>query len=174
MSGGNDQLVLAFLPFTRGYGFVLFEGSDKPFDWAVKEIKEKHKGARALEDAKQLIRRYRPYRIVIEDLASGWVRRSSWIRKLYRLLSHLAEREGIALYRCSKQQFSEYFGTVSKHELAKIVAVQLPGLAHRIPPQRKVWTADDPRQALFDAAALGLLFYGLEGGAEGDASSLPR
>ncbi len=162
MSDASSKLVLALYPFTRGYAFVLFEGPNRPFDWAVKEIKEKHKNIRTLDEIKKLIGRYHPHLIVIEDLTPGRSRRTSRIRKLYRLLARLAEREAVEMYHCPKHHLTEYFGRLSKYELAKIIAIQLPGFAHRIPPLRKAWTAEDPRQALFDAAALGIAFYGLE------------
>lgn len=166
MSDELPPLVLALSPFTRGYAFVAFEGPNAPFDWAVKEIKEKHKNTRTLADIERLIERYCPDRIVIEGNGAGWLPRGSRIQKLFRLLTRSAEREGVKVYRCPKRYLMEYFGPVSKHELARIVAVQLPGLAHRLPPRRKAWTAEDPRQALFDAAALGLVYYGLVKGGE--------
>src|SRR5258708_21731972 len=100
MSDASTELVLALHPFTRGFAFVLFEGSNRPFDWAVKEIKEKHKNTRTLDDIRKLIERYRPRHIVVEDLGTGLGRRTSRIRKLYRLLIRLAEREGVKVYRC--------------------------------------------------------------------------
>ncbi len=166
MSGANPQnLVLSIYPSTRGFAFVLFEGPESPFDWGVKEIKEKHKNAKALDEIKKLIDRYRPEVLVIEDSTSGESRRTSRIRKLYRMLSHLASVEYVDLVRYTRTQVRECFGFVgasSKYEIAKAIAIQIPAFAHRMPPFRKPWMSEDPRQNLFDAAALGLTFFLLQ------------
>ena len=163
MTNANPQnLVLSIYPFTRGFAFVLFEGPASPFDWGVKEIKEKHKNAKTLDDIKELIDRYRPEVLVIEDTTNGESRRTSRIRKLYRMLVHLAVAEYVDLCRLKKSQVKESFGFVgaeSKYEIAKAIAIQIPAFAHRIPPFRKPWVSEDSRQNLFDAAALGLTFY---------------
>lgn len=163
MTYGNSQnLVLSIYPFTRGFAFVLFEGPESPFDWGVKEVKEKHKNTRTLDEIKKLIDRCRPEVLVIEDLTNGESRRTSRIRKLYRMVAHLAAVEYVDLYRCKKSQIKECFGFVganSKYEIAKAIAIQIPAFAHRIPPLRKAWMSEDPRQTLFDAAALGLTYY---------------
>src|SRR5258708_5293663 len=161
-----QNLVLSIYPFSRGFAFVLFEGPDSPFDWGVKEVKEKHKNTRTLDEIKKLIDRYRPEVLVIEDLTSGESRRTSRIRKLYPMLMHLAASADADVYRCEKRQLQECFGFVgagSKSEIAKAIAIQIPAFAHRIPPLRKAWMSEDPRQTLFDAAALGITFYARRG-----------
>ena len=62
-----QNLVLSIYPFSRGFAFVFFEGPESPFDWGVKEIKEKHKNTKTLDEIKKLIDRYRPEVLVIED-----------------------------------------------------------------------------------------------------------
>src|SRR5665213_604961 len=157
-----QDLVLAVYPFSRGFAFVFFEGPNSPFDWGVREIKEKHKNSKALEEIKKLIDRYRPEVLVIEDTAGKGSRRTTRIRKLYRMLVHFARAEYIDLHRCSRIEVNACFATVgarTKYEIAKAIATQIPAFAHRLPRFRKVWMSEDPRQSLFDAAALGLTYY---------------
>jgi len=159
-----QDLVLALYPFSRGFAFVFFEGPDSPFEWGVKEIREKHKNSKTLEAIKKLIDRYRPEVLVIEDTIDGGSRRTSRIRKLYRMLVHFAEAEYVDLHRCSKTEVKTCFASVgagTKYEIAKAIAIQIPAFAHRIPRFRKPWMSEDPRQSLFDAAALGLTYYAL-------------
>lgn len=167
MTDANPQnLVLSIYPFTRGFAFVLFEGPESPFDWGVKDVKEKHKNTKTLDEIKKLIDRFRPEVLVIEDLTNGESRRTSRIRKLYRMLAHLAAREYVDIERCKKSQIKECFGIVgasSKYEIAKAIAIQIPAFAHRIPPFRKPWMSEDSRQSLFDAAALGLTYFCVHG-----------
>ena len=160
MAYGNPQnLVLSIYPFWRGVAFVLFEGPNNPFDWGVKEIKGKHRDSNTLVEIKKIVDRYRPDVLVIEDADS---RRTSRIRKLYRMLVHFAEAEYVDLHRCSKVEVRACFATVgarTKYEIARAIATQIPAFAHRIPRRRKPWMSEDPRQSLFDAAALGITYF---------------
>lgn len=157
-----QNLVLAIYPFSRGFAFVYFEGPESPFDWGVKEIKEKRRNAKTFAAIKKLIDRYRPAMLVIENTANGGSRRSSRIRKLYRMLVHLAAAEYIDVYRCERRDAERFFasiGATRKHEVARAIAAQIPAFAHRLPPLRKAWVGEDPRQSLFDAVALALVYY---------------
>lgn len=157
-----QNLVLAVYPFSRGFAFVFFEGPDSPFEWGVKDVREKHKNRKSLEAIKKLIDRYRPEILVIEDTSDSGPRRTSRIRKLYRMLAHVAEAEFVELHRYSKTEVKGCFASVgasTKYEIAKAVATQIPAFAHRIPRFRKPWMSEDPRQSLFDAAALALTYF---------------
>lgn len=157
-----SNLVLSLYPFSRGFAFVLFEGPESPFDWGVKEIKEKHKNTKTLEAIKKLIDRYRPEALVIEDTTGKESRRTARIRKLYRMLVHFAAAEYVDLHRCSKSEVKACFASVgarTKYEIAMAIATQIPAFAHRVPRVRKPWMSEDPRQSLFDAAALGLTYF---------------
>ena len=125
-----QNLVLSIYPFSRGFAFVFFESPESPFDWGVKVIKEKHKNTVTLDEIKKLIERYRPEVLVIEDTTTGDTRRTSRIRKLYRMLAQLAGAEYVDLYRVSKGAIKECFASVgagTKYEIAKTIAIQIPG-----------------------------------------------
>lgn len=158
--------VLSIYPFSRGFAFVLFEGPNNPFDWGVKDIKEKHRNEKTLDAIKELIDRYNPDAIIIEETGVGGARRSSRIRKLYRSLTHLCNTELIDLHRFPPSAIKRYFepvGAVTKYEIAKAIGRAVPAFAHRMPKVRKPWMSADPRQSLFDAAALGLVYFGSRG-----------
>lgn len=158
----NNNLVLAVYPTSRGYAFVLFEGPQSPHDWGVKEIRKKNKNEQTLKSIHALIERYRPDCLIIEDHTEHGSRRSSRIRRLYRMIAHLAETEQVELFRYSRRAIRECFelvGARTKYEIAQAIARQIPAFAHRLPRVRKIWMSEDPRQSLFDAAALGAVFY---------------
>ena len=84
------------------------------------------------------------------------------IEKLYRMLSNLTNAEAIELYRYPDSAVKQFFGSVgavTKYEIAQAIGMQIPAFAHRMPRIRKPWMSADPRQSLFDAAAIGLVFY---------------
>ena len=162
----HQNLVLSIYPTSRGYAFVLFEGPLSPYDWGVKEIRKKQKNERTLESIQELIERHRPEYLVIEDHTEKGSRRSSRIRRLYRMLIHLAESEQVEVFRYSQNAVRTCFESVgarTKYEIAKAIALQIPAFTHRLPRLRKIWMSEDPRQSLFDAAALGMVFYKSKG-----------
>lgn len=125
-------------------------------------MKEKHKNTKTFDAIKKLIERYEPDLIVMDDTSDRESRRSSRIRKLYRLIGHLAASQSIDIERYSKAQVRQCFahvGARNKHEIARAIAAQVPALAHKMPPLRKMWVGDDYRQGLFDAAAIGLTHF---------------
>lgn len=162
MTHHHQNLVLSIYPTTRGYAYVLFEGPLSPYDWAVKEVRKKNKNECTLEHINVLIQRYRPDYLLIEDHTEKGSRRSSRIRRLYRSIIHLAKVEQIEVMRYGKTAIRACFGPEgahTKYEIAKAIAREIPALAHRLPPRRKAWMSEDPRQGMFDAAALGVVFY---------------
>lgn len=163
MSQGKEQrFVLAFYPTTHGFAFVLFEGARAPFDWGVRELRGTRKNARTLSALKRLIDRYHPETVVIENTSRLHSRRVERIKRLHRMIRHLAETEQIDVYRYTRTDVRACFapvGAVRKHEIAEAIATVIPAFAHRLPPKRKLWMSEDPRQGLFDAAGLGLTYY---------------
>lgn len=146
---------------------MLFEGPEAPYDWGVKEVRAKHKNEKTLDEIKKIIDRHQPDVIVIEDTGAKDSRRTSRIRKLYRMIAHVAETGHIEVYRYSRSDVQACFsgaGVRTKYEIARVIADRIPALAHRMPRLRKLWMSEDPRQGLFDAAALGVVQYG-HGGA---------
>jgi len=157
------NLVLAVQLFHRGFAYVLFEGPESPFDWGTKEIKQRDKNTGTLVEAKRLIDRYRPEVLVIGEMDGKATPRTSRIRKLYRMLVHLAAAEYVDVHRCSRSEVRACFAAVgarTKQEIAKAIARQIPAFAHRLPRPRREWMGADSRQSLFDAVALALTYYG--------------
>ncbi len=153
--------VLGFYPTTHGFAFVLFEGPQSPFDWGVRELRGTRKNARTLKALKKLLDRYRPASLVIENTSRVRSRRVARIKRLHRMIRHLADAEQIDVYRYTRADIRTCFasvGAIRKHEIAEAIATIIPAFAHRLPRKRKIWMSEDPRQSLFDAAALGLAF----------------
>lgn len=159
MTHVHTSYTLAIYPFTRGFAFVLFQGPSSPFDWGIKEIRGKEKNALTLQAIKKLIDRYAPETIVIEETKEKHSRRHPRVRALYRMIAHLAHTKGIDIARYPQSRVRETFASVgarTKYEIAQAIATQIPAFALRLPRKRKIWMSEDPRQSLFDAAALGI------------------
>ena len=167
--------VLAVDPSTRGFGYALFEGPDRLVDWGTKDIR-KDKHAAALQKTEELIRRYEPAVLVMEDFGHARSRRNLRVRRLTKQMFALARRSGIkehalplvAVY----QQFSKRRAQ-TKYDIASTLAREFPALMLRLPPKRKPWQSEDSRMSIFDAAALAVTYLQRRDERVG-RSSMPR
>jgi hypothetical protein len=167
MKGQNPRRVLALHVTTRGFAFTMFEGPGQLIDFGIKHVRRGDKNKESIAVIERLIIRYDPHAIVIEDVTEAGSKRLSRVRNLYRDIEKLADRANLECYAYPWQIVFSVFADgkpKTRHDLAKMVAVILPSIARRLPPKRKIWLPLDPRQALFDAAALGITFYGVNDG----------
>src|SRR5207245_2482978 len=137
----KDIRVLAIDPSTRGFGFAVLEGPNRLIDWGVKETK-KNKNARSLKLIEDLIDRYQPSVIVVEDYAGKGSRRCRRVRELIEDISKLAAKRKIrvtSFSRAKVKQVSSESGAQTKHEIAVDIAKRFPELAPRLPRFRKPW-----------------------------------
>lgn len=158
MTCAEGATVLALYPTSRGFGFALFHGEESLIDWGIKDIRWKNKNFLTLHLVKALIDRYAPDVIVIEDSARN-PRRHERIRILHNLISAHAKSKKIAVRRFTQGAMHEHFGVETKYGVAEAVARAMPMLAPRLPPKRKAWMSEDARQSLFDAVALGIVYF---------------
>lgn len=161
-NGTVEKLVLSMYPTPRGFSFVLFEAPERPVDWGTKNISGPKKNKHTLETVKEIIAQYDPDVIVIENTTEKGTRRSSRIRRLYTSIARHATKRRIGVERYSRRMVREAFapaGAFTKYEIAKAIARRIPAFTHRLPRLRKLWMSEDPRQGLFDALALGLVYY---------------
>lgn len=165
-------LVLAVYPTARGFSFVIFESALAPLDWGVKETRGQEKNKKTLDAITDLIELYRPHVLVFEKLPAKGSKRSPRIRHLYRSLIGIAIRELVLVQRYSKEEIRSVFRDhPTKYSIACAIAKHIPAFAHRVPRFRKPWMSEDPRQSLFDAAALGITHYTVTLRSERDAPS---
>lgn len=154
--------VLAVHLSTRGVTYILFEGPLSPVDWEIKGVRGPRKNARCLVLVGNVIERYRPDTVVIENCRGRGSRRSRRIRRLYRAVETVAGAQAIDVYRYTRPQVRACFkgvGATTKQEIAIVIAKAIPAFEHRLPPVRKPWMSEDTRMGLFDAASLAMTFY---------------
>lgn len=159
---GRYNLVLAVYPSARGFAFVIFEGPLSPVDWSVREIRGRHKNQRCLVGIAAVLERYRPDVLVLQDMSPTGTRRAYRLRELNAGIGELAEERGIPVFAYSRAQVREAFeplGLTSKHFIAEMIAKHIPAFDRYLPPPRKPWKSEDARMALFDAAALAMMFF---------------
>ncbi len=163
-SAKNHKLVLAIDPATRGFGFAIFEGPQKPIDWGVKDIR-RNKNEMCLLKVKELIDFYRPDVIVLEDFTGKGSRRCKRIQKLIIDIRKLASSNKVKTECFSQAKvklFFSRFDAHTKYEIVLKIAKWLPVFENRLPPIRKPWMSEDYRMAIFDAVSMALVFFYFE------------
>src|SRR4030088_1804810 len=91
-------LVLSIYFNTRGFAFILFEGSLSPFDWGIKEVRGLRKHRRSLSSIVAVLDRYRPNVLVVQDTSPNGTRRAGRLVRLNAATVQLAEKRGIPVY----------------------------------------------------------------------------
>jgi hypothetical protein len=157
------ERVLSLYVTVRGFAFCLFESRGKLYDWGIKHVpKHIDKNVTCVSLIEQLIAKYDPHSIVIEDIDDAGSKRTERGIALYRAIEKLADRVGVTVFAYPRQTVFSVFKSYhpkTKHDIALVLADMLPQLKRRLPPKRKIWLPQDSRQALFDAAALGTTHY---------------
>jgi hypothetical protein len=67
------------------------------------------------------------------------------------------------------REYFAYRNALTKYEIALHIAKIIPAFSYQIPPKPTIWRSEDARQGLYDAAAVGLVFFSPE-----DAHRLPE
>src|SRR5206468_1523364 len=147
----NDIRVLAIDPSTRGFGFAVLEGPNRLIDWGVKETKV-NRNTKSLKLVDELIERYQPSVIVVEDYEGKGSRRCRRIGQLINDISKLALKRKIRVRSFSRAKVKQAFfesGASTKYGIALAIAKRFPELAPRLPRFRKPWMSEDYRMSIF-------------------------
>jgi len=152
--------ILAISPFYDGFGFALIEGLNTLADWGIRHVNG-DKNASCVAKIKELIVRYQPYVIALEDTSHRSVRRSPRIRALTKKIILLAKKHDVRVMCFSREQVAKAFfpdGHATKYNVAQKVAEKFSDeLGFRLPPKRRPWQSEDSRMNIFDAVALALM-----------------
>jgi Holliday junction resolvasome RuvABC endonuclease subunit len=159
--GAGDKRVLAIDPASRGFGFAVLEGPKRLIDWGVKSARV-DKDKRCLKLIEDLIERYQPDVLVVEDYVAKGSRRCRRVQQLIAGILSLASKNRVKARsysrRTVKKAFSQHDAS-NKQQIATAIANQLPELKPRVPPYRKPWMSEDERMSIFNAVALALTFF---------------
>lgn len=158
----DSERVLAIDPTHRGFGFVVLEGTTELLDWGTRYVSHP-KDDNSIQKVDQLIERYAPDVLVLEDPIGNGSKRCLRVQKLIERFHQLGRARDLSVFQYSRAQIRLAFSSdnaTTKEEIAAAAAVRLPELAPRLPPTRKVWMSEDHRMAIFDAVSLALTHLG--------------
>lgn len=152
----DAERILAIDPTHRGFGFVVLEDGIELLDWGTRYTPFP-KDYNAIEKVDELIDRYSPGVLVLENPQGECSRRCRRVEQLIERLARLGQARGLAVFQYSRAQIRLAFiseDARTKAEIAAILARQFPELGPKLPPIRKLWMSEDHRMAIFDAGAL--------------------
>src|SRR5713226_5462124 len=112
---------LAIDPTTGGFGFAVMEGPESLIDWGVREVTGSDKNGECLKLVADLMNRYKPEVVVVENPTGGKSRRCERVRELIRNILNLAVERRIRPRVYSRTEVKIAFanqGTRTKHEIA--------------------------------------------------------
>ena len=147
---------------TRGVGFALMEGDNDLVDWGLRVVKG-DKNARCLSHVGNLITRYEPTVIALEDTLSAGVRRASRVHVLSQEIAQLARSHNIRVKVFTRKHIRSgllHNPVGTKHAVAEHLGSRFKGeLGFRIPKKRRCGMNADSRMDVFDAVALAANYY---------------
>lgn len=155
----NKGLVLAIHPIMRGFGWVLFESPLSAVDWGIAFAKGS-RTERLLKRFDRLLARYEPSVLVFEELSA--TRRAGVSGRACTSMEHLARLRGIEIHRLRHSAIQAVFASVgarTRYEIAEVIRQQIDAFSHRMPRKRTLLVREDPKQALFDAAAAAITYF---------------
>jgi Holliday junction resolvasome RuvABC endonuclease subunit len=157
----TKERILAIDPATRGLGYAVIEDeSFQLLDWGIKTCSST-KRALCLKKAKELIEKYGPDAVVLENYKGDGSRRCRRVQSLIEKIRDLAEKRKIKVRTFSRNRIRETFSpypATTKYEIARVISLVYPELEPRLPRYRKIWMSEDYRMNNFDAVALGITY----------------
>lgn len=154
----GEKRILAVDPTHRGFGYVVFEGPERLVDWGVSHV-QGPKNRASIAAVGELISRYRPQIMILEDVTARDCRRRRRVRDLLEALDRYGRERGLTVRRIAQAKVKRAFAVSNKARMARAIAARFPELSSCLPPERKPWMSEDLRMAIFDAAAFGLTFF---------------
>lgn len=151
--------VLGLHPSSRGFGWILFESAESPFDWGTADVRGGDNDE-AMRRVAELFKKYDPAVLALEAFEGRSSRRSPRIQALYRTIVREAHRRRMTVKVYARTKLSEVLsGAATRQQIAETIAKRFAALRHRLPKPRKIWDSERSNTALFAAAACAIAYF---------------
>ena len=157
----RNPLTLALHATSRGFGYAAFEGPFAPHDWGAVTA-TKAKSETCLRRLEQLLDRFMPESLILEDYGSRSSSRRQRLVHLYQAMASMAASRSIDVFVYTKAQIQACFvrtGARTRHEIASAIARQFEMFRHKLPKARRPWQSEQRGMALFSSIALMLTHF---------------
>jgi hypothetical protein len=166
-----DPRVLAIDLRNRRSGFAVFEGPRNLLDFGT-TVLPSVPAESVMNRFSDLLRMSLPSIIVVRKDRWQNISSDSSIKHSIEMLTRESETREIQIRMLEQNAVSAIFrnlGCGTKAEISIALARIFPELVWQLPPERKAWESEHPRQSVFDAIALGLAYWQRETNKVGDS-----
>jgi len=140
-------------------GYAVFETPAQLVDFGVTRFDSLHAGMCRVT---ALVERAGPTIVVLRKIRRRSTRNRPLTRAVIRLISRQAGHSSIQVAVVGDRQVRISLSddrTLTKHQIASLLARVFPELAWRLPQPRKPWETEHWNMPIFDAVALGVSYF---------------
>ncbi len=156
-----DPRVLAIDLRLHRSGFAIYEGPRRLLDYGTTAVPFE-RAENSTSRFADLLKISLPSVIVVrKDRWEGMVAHPQ-AKLLIEMLASEADARGIEIRLLDQDAIKSTFRNLNcetKAEISSALSRFFPDLVWQLPPQRRIWDAEHPRQSVFDAIALGFVYW---------------
>lgn len=157
----RHERVLGIYPNSYGFGFALMQGALTVIDKGMIKIKPAC-NTEAMSKIKELIEKYEPQRIILEDFESNRLGKSARVKQLIRSIQSYLKAKDIPVSLYSREQIRLVFdiwNAKTRYEIAEVIAHNIPKLKMLFFDKPKYPKSEAYSSALFDAVSICICHY---------------
>lgn len=157
----RHERVLGIYPNSYGFGFALMQGALTVIDKGMMKIKPAC-NTEAMGKIKELIAKYEPERIILEDFESNRSFKSPRIKQLIRSVQSYLKAKDIPASLYSREQIRlvfEIWNAKTRYQIAEVIARNIPKLKMLFFDKPKYPKSEAYSSALFDAVSICICHY---------------
>lgn len=150
------QRILAIGVNWQGFGFVEFDGPFEIVDWGMRNFRNGVNAVKIPLEAKvRYLLKTQPDVLVLMKPTTP--KRKRTVARIGRVAQEC--RIPVAFLSDTDVRAAFVPKNQNKYQIAAAIAAQYPELQHRLPSPRKRWESEKYGITLFEAAAIGLVYY---------------
>jgi hypothetical protein len=122
-------LTMSLYTNSRGFAFVLFEGTLSPYDWRIVEVRGAKKNEECLHKITIILDRSELGVLILQDTGPGRTPRASRLVALNNAVEAAAHQRSIPVFKYSRAEVYRCFafvGFVNKQVVAELIAKHIP------------------------------------------------
>ena len=144
------------------FGYAVFEGPNRLIDWGVCLYGSSGGPTAARKRLASLLKQFRPSTIVVGTILREDALGRYGVRKILAAVRREALAHATLIQMVAKAKVRKVFRALhvkTKHQVAVTVAHLFPELRWKLPPKRKLWQKEHYRIAIFEAVAVGYVYW---------------
>lgn len=157
----SNRTILALYPNSKGVGYAMFDSPDHLVEYGIGNVSPVSI-TRSLKKVQRYIAYYQPDIVITRELTPSRLRRSRRTQRLISLICSEARLHSLNVHCYTRKDIQEtfkQFGATSKFQISKKLMEWFPMLENLEYPKRKRWMSEHYNTGIFDAIALGVVYF---------------